>query len=124
VSGVARHNEHFHIYADCDVQTPHHKGVYEEDISAKVRASAATAEVVALRRAGEVVVFIGNSAAQTVVVPIELVDILDGGARYDLRIYNSERDTWESAGTQLGQVLASLAVPIEENGFRTIELKT
>ncbi len=120
---VARHGEHFHVYADCDVQTPHRKEVYDEDISARVRASATMAEVVALRRAGEVLVFIGNSAAQTIVVPIDLVDILDGQARYDLRIYNSERDAWEAARNEPGQVLASLAVPIEENGFRAIELK-
>ncbi len=43
--------------------------------------------------------------------------------RYDVRVYNSERGAWEPGHREPGRVAASLAVAIEANGFRAVELK-
>ncbi len=120
---VGRHGEHLHIYSDCDVQTLHHKELYDEDISTQVRAYAITSEVVALRRANEIMVLVGNVGAQTSVVPLDLTDVVEHDAEYDVRVYNSERGAWEPGHREPGRVAASLAVSIEANGFRAVELK-
>jgi hypothetical protein len=112
----------FHIYADTALRSDHHVETYDEDISARVYAYAASAEVVALRRPGEIVVLIGNVGAQTSVVPVAMQDVIDADTTYDLRIYNSERGVWDGAIRQQGHDLSPLAVQIETNGFRIIEI--
>lgn len=121
---AARHGEHFHIYANADVETAHHKEVYDEDVSIHVHAYSASAAVVALRRPGELTVLIGNVGAQTAVVPVNLEDVVDPAATYDTRIYNSERGDWETGRRATGAAVVSLAVSIESKGYRIIELKT
>ena len=119
---VARHGEHFHVYADGDVQTTHRKEVYEEDVSTRVHAFSPSAEVVALRRADELMVLVGTVGTQTGVVPVNLSEVVDPDASYDLRIYNSERGAWEENRRESGHVVLFLAVSIEAYGFRAIEL--
>jgi len=46
----------------------------------------------------------------------------DPTGAYDLRIYNSERSAWEPTQRITGQVACSLAVSIEANGYRAVEL--
>jgi hypothetical protein len=55
---AVRHDDHFYIYANADVQTAHHKERYDEDVSTQVHAFSASAEVVALRRSNELMVLI------------------------------------------------------------------
>ncbi len=119
---AARQGERFHLYANADIETTHHKEIYDEDISTRVHAFSASAEVVALRRPGEIVALVGNVGDQTSVVPVNLQEVLDADASYDLRIYNSEREEWQIGARETGRTIASLAVPIESTGFRAIEL--
>jgi glycogen debranching enzyme len=120
---VGRHGERFHVYANADVQTAHHKEIYAEDVSTDVHAFCATAEVVALRRPGELMVLVGNVGTQTSIVPLDLHDVVDAHGSYDLRVYNSERRVWEPRRREPGTIVAALALGIEVNGFRAIELK-
>jgi len=119
---AARQGARFHIYADRDVMTAHDKDVYDEDVSPRVRVSSATAAVVALRRRGELMVLVGNVGAQTTVVPLSLQDLIDPGAGYDVRVYNSERAAWEATVREGGATACTLAVAIEANGFRAIHV--
>ena len=120
---AARYDEKFHIYATADVETGHEATRYDEDVSDRVHAASASAEVVALRRPGELLVLVGNVGAQTSVVPLDLHQLLDAQAAYRVRIYNSERGVWERGHREPGSVARALAVVIEEGGFRAIELK-
>jgi len=120
---AARQGERFHLYANADIETTHHKEIYDEDVSTRVHAFSASAEVVALRRPGEIMAFVGNVGEQTNVVPLNLQEVLDANASYDLRIYSSEHEEWQLGTRETGRTLTSLAVPIESNGFRAIELK-
>jgi hypothetical protein len=78
---------------------------------------------VALRRPGELMVLVGNVGTQTSIVPLDLHDVVDAHGSYDLRVYNSERRVWEPRRREPGTIVAALAVGIEVNGFRAIELK-
>jgi glycogen debranching enzyme len=120
---AAREGEFFHLYANADVQATHDKDIYDEDISAQVHAVSPSAAVVALRRSGEIMVLVGNTGTQTGIVPINLGGVINLEARYDVRIYNSERGAWEPSHRESGSGVVFLALPIETNGFRAIQLK-
>jgi hypothetical protein len=120
---VGRHGGDLHVYANADVQSTHHKEIYVEDVSTDVHCFCATAEVVALRRPGELMVLVGNVGTQTSIVPLDLHEVVDAHGSYGLRIYNSERRVWEPGRREPGSIVAALAVGIEVNGFRAIELK-
>jgi len=121
---ATRHDEQgFHIFSDTALESAHHVEVYDEEVSARVYAYASSAEVVALRRPGEIVILVGNVGGQTSVVPVGMQDVLDPDSFYDLRIYNSERGAWEASCRERTPNLTPLAVQIETNGFRIIELK-
>jgi hypothetical protein len=68
-------------------------------------------------------VLVGNVGTQTSIVPLDLHDVVDAHGSYDLRVYNSERRVWEPRRREPGTIVAALAVGIEVNGFRAIELK-
>jgi hypothetical protein len=120
---AARHAGGLLIYTDGEIRAPHATERYEEDVSTGVHAFSASAEVVALRRAGELMILVGNVGTETVVVPLDVHELLDPAATFAIRIYNSERGAWESESGASGGSLGSLAVSIEEGGFRAIELR-
>jgi hypothetical protein len=120
---AARQGGRFHIYANADVHTPHGTTCYDEDVSDRVYAASDAAAVVAFRRPGELLVLIGNVGPATTIVPLNLQDVIDPTARYDVRIYNSERGSWERGRREMGQSASALAVTIEANGFRAVALR-
>ncbi len=119
---AARQEGEFHIYANVAIDTPHTAECFDEDVSGQVHAFSASAAVVALRRPGCLLVLVGNVGDGTTVVPLDLHRVADPGVDYDLRIYNSERSAWESPQRVGGEVACSLAVSIEANGYRAVEL--
>jgi glycogen debranching enzyme len=119
---AARQEGEFHIYANVAIDTPHTAECFDEDVSGQVHAFSASAAVVALRRPGCLLVLVGNVGTGTTVVPLGLNKVVDPGFNYDLRIYNSERSAWESPQRIAGKVACSLAVSIEANGYRAVEL--
>jgi hypothetical protein len=92
-------------------------------VSDRVYAASDAAAVVAFRRPGELLVLIGNVGPATTIVPLNLQDVLDPEARYAVRIYNSERGSWERGRRETEQSASSLAVTIEANGFRAVDLR-
>jgi hypothetical protein len=119
---AARQEGEFHIYANAGIETPHTTDRFDEDVSPLVHAFSSSAAVVALRRPGCVLVLVGNVGSGTTVVPLGLQEVVDHEGRYDLRIYNSERSAWEQTQRLTGNVACSLAVAIEANGYRALEL--
>ncbi|MGI8916449.1 MAG: MGH1-like glycoside hydrolase domain-containing protein [Chloroflexota bacterium] len=120
---AVRHGMQFHVYANTDVQTAHQQERYDEDVSDDIQASSASAAIVALRRSDELVVLIGNVGPASCVVPVDLRKVIDQAQSYDIRIYNSERGSWEAGHGEKGRTAGTLAVSIETRGFRVIELK-
>jgi hypothetical protein len=112
----------FHVHATCVANTQTECLTYEEDISNGVLCFSNSAAVVALRRGNMMSLMVGNVGDQTASVPINLKSILDPQITYKTRSYDSERDEWEDKGTALGVDLVSLAISIETNGYRLIEL--
>jgi len=120
---AARQHGKFHVYATVEFETDHVGQSYAEDVSSDVTVFSETAAVVALRRPGEVVVLIGNVGTQTTAVPFNLARIIDHARDYQVRIYDSERDSWEEFNGQKGERLTSLAMSVEVHGYRLIELR-
>jgi hypothetical protein len=67
-------------------------------------------------------VLVGNVGSQTIVVPVQVGQLVNREARYTLRIYNSERGSWEEPIHAAGEGINVLAVAIEEYGYRALEL--
>ena len=120
---AARQGDGFRLYANTELDTDHGSERYDEDVSEQVHVVATSAQVVALRRAGEIVVLIGNVGTQTSVVPVTLQRLIDNDTSYDVRIYNSERGGWGPRQKAIGADLCMLGLPIESHGYRIIELR-
>ena len=120
---AARQGEQFHLYTNAAVRTTHALERYEEDVTPHVHASYPSAAVVALRRGEEVMVLVGNAGTQTSVVPLSLGDLITPDACYRVRIYNSERGAWEPERRERGSAVAFMALSVETNGFRAIEVR-
>src|SRR5215469_7369936 len=120
---AVRQQGKFRVYATADFETPHEGHTYREDVTGDVTVFSEQAAVVALRRPKELVVLIGNVGLQTTAVPFNLGRIIDHQKVYELRIYDSERDAWEQFNGQRGDQLASLAMSVETNGYRLMELR-
>ena len=68
-------------------------------------------------------VLLGNAGTQTSVVPLSLGDLLTPAARYVVRLYNSERGAWEPERRERGSAVAFMALSVEANGFRAIQVR-
>ena len=119
-----RQQDKLNVYATCAVKTKFEAHEYEEDVSDSIVVLAASASTIALRRKGELMIMVGNSGSQTTNAPVNLSRAVDADRRYELRIYNSERDEWLESSTLSGSQLQSIAVPIEVLGYRLISLRT
>jgi hypothetical protein len=124
VSYVAlRQGDQFHLYATCEVQTTYPAEVYSEDVSSQVQAPSPSAMVVALRRADELLIVVGNAGTQTSIVPVNLSDLVDPAATYDVHLYNSERGAWEPERREQGSMVGFLPISIEAGGYRALTLR-
>lgn len=111
------------VYATAPVTSKRQAYEFEEDVTDSVVVLSTGASMIALRRANECAILIGNSATQTMTAPVDLSRLVDRDKAYDLRIYNSERDRWIDGSTLEGSALQSIAVPIELLGYRLISLR-
>jgi hypothetical protein len=96
--------------------------LFESDVSDRLRVFSDSAAVIALAGKGRIAILLGNTEENTVSIPIDVEAVVDPSKRYEFRIYNSERRDWEAAMTCGGDELRGLAVTIETNGFRLLEL--
>ncbi|MBC5826091.1 MAG: hypothetical protein GIW99_00115, partial [Candidatus Eremiobacteraeota bacterium] len=87
----------FKIYATGEIESDHPVERYEEDVSGGILLFSDNAAVVALRRPGETIILVGNVGPQTTTVPLNIREIVETHAAYEIATYNSERDAWESS---------------------------
>jgi hypothetical protein len=120
---AVRQQDRMHVYASTDIDSSYEPHVYTEDVTDRVVVMSESAAPIALAREGEMLIMIGNVGTQTTTAPLDISGLIDTGAEYDLRMYNSERDAWIESASFAGTDLSSFAVPIEMYGFRLISLK-
>lgn len=110
------------IYSTGPVESDYNVSLFDRDVSDNLRVFSHSAVVIALARKERIVILLGNTEQNTVSIPINVEDVVDLSRRYKFRLYNSERRDWEAPIMRDGAGLTGLAVSIEANGFRLIEL--
>jgi hypothetical protein len=119
---IVRQQGDLHLYGTQKAETGCTQHVYEEDVSADVQALSDVAAIIALRNKSSLLIVIGSVSHQTITVPLDLGRLVDEHRSYRMQIYNSERDDWEDAGVRHGDAFCSLAISIEAEGFRMIDV--
>jgi len=112
----------FHLYSTCEIDTDHPHYVFTQDVSDRIAVFAQGGRIVALQRAHETVVMVGNVNTSTVNVPLDLSSVLEPDAKYHVRMYNSERDDWETDAVLAREEVATLTATIESQGYRVLHL--
>jgi glycogen debranching enzyme len=110
------------IYSTAPIKSEYEVSLFDGDVSDRLRVFSDSAAVIALANDERIVILLGNTEQNTVSIPINVGDVVDVSQTYTLRLYNSERRDWEAPVMRRGEELTSLAVLIETNGFRLIEL--
>lgn len=120
---AVRQEDKLNVFATCEVETKHDAHEYDEDVTDSIDVLAASASIIALRRDSELMIMVGNSGTETTTAPVDLSRVVENDRRYELRVYNSERDRWVDGATMDGSQIQSIAVPIELLGYRLISLR-
>jgi hypothetical protein len=110
------------IYSTAPLESKHDVLLFDSDVSDRLRVFSDSAVVIALAGKERIAILLGNTEPNTISTPINVEDVVDPSRRYEFRIYNSERRDWETPVTCGGEALRGLAVTIEANGFRLLEL--
>jgi len=79
--------------------------------------------VVALERSDAIDVLVGNVGLKAAFVPVNIAAFIDMKTSYDVRVYNSEREAWERGTLRGGKDFGTVALPIEPEGYRLIQLQ-
>ncbi len=120
---LARQDTALHLYSTLDVDSDLTKELFEEDVSHRMDALSETTPFMALRRADEVLIFVGNVGVQTCSVPLDLRGLVKAHPRYVVTVFDSERGAWQERLPATSRDLRSLAISIEAHGFRLIRLQ-
>jgi hypothetical protein len=115
-----------HIYATTDFlsgkDAPHAERVaehlYHEDVTHLVDSRHPFAHHIAFKRAGEILVCLGSSAEQTMLLPMRLGALLDDNTVYQAEVYSSAWNHWTTGRRARGKDLEEAAVQIEAGGYR------
>jgi Bacterial alpha-L-rhamnosidase 6 hairpin glycosidase domain len=95
--------------------------VYDRDVTPMLQLGHDVTEI-ALRRGGDYVIFMGNTAARTVTTPLRLARELRG--RYRVRYFTSLLGEWTQQDTVDGRRLQhGFAIDVDALGFSLIELQ-
>jgi hypothetical protein len=119
---LVREGDAFRVYVTREIDCTWRAEPYERDISDFLRVYAESAAVVALWRADSAVILVGNTGSETVHTPVVITDttlLPEGGT---LRLYNSERRSWERRAVIAPADLSGIALTIEAGGFRLLEI--
>ena len=111
----------FHLYTTCEIDSDHSHSVYLADVSDNIPIFSRTARVVAFQREHETILLVGNVSTTSINVPVELSSILTGEEKYHLRIYNSEREDWETDAVFAREEVMSVTTTIESQGYRLMQ---
>ncbi len=117
---AVRTGEGFHLFTTCEIETDAVHSLYEQDVSDQIPIFSRVARVVALERAGEFAVLVGNVGTATINVPLDLTELLEPHVRYHTRVYNSERGDWETDSVLAREQICTIAVTIESQGYRVL----
>ncbi|HLY01665.1 MAG TPA: amylo-alpha-1,6-glucosidase [Candidatus Cybelea sp.] len=110
------------IYSTVPLKSEYDVSLFESDVSDRLRVFSDSAAVIALASEERIVILLGNTESNTVSMPINVEDVVDRSQSYQVRVYNSEKRDWEAPVMRGGEGLTALAVLIEANGFRLLEL--
>jgi hypothetical protein len=110
------------VYATCVIDCDWRTEVYSTDVSDDVWIYSRDAIALAFRRDEDLTLLIGNTGAATIYAPVQFADIATLPDRAAVRVYNSERQSWESRGILERAQLSSTAFTIERGGFRLLEI--
>ena len=110
------------VYATCAIDCDWRTEVYSTDVSDDVWVYNRDAIAVAFRNDDDLVLLVGNTGAATIYAPVHFADKTLLPKRAAVRIYNSERRSWESRGVLERKQLRSTAFTIERGGFRLLEI--
>jgi glycogen debranching enzyme len=119
---VRQSGGHMTIYSTAALQSECDVLLFDRDVSDGLRVFSDSAVGIALAGKERTVILLGNTEQSTVSVPINVKEVVDVSKRYTVRLYNSEKRDWEAPVTRGAEGLADLAVSIEANGYRLIEL--
>ncbi len=108
------------LFTTCEIDTQFAHSLYESDVSDSIPIFSRIARVVALKREREIAVLVGNVSTRTTNVPIDLSAILEPNVRYHTRMYNSERDDWETDSVLAQEQICVSSVGIESKGYRVL----
>jgi len=110
------------VYATCAIDCAWHTEVYAADVSDEVMVYTKDAVSVALRRDEDLVLIVGNTSTATIYAAVQFADPKLLPERAAVRVYDSERRSWETRGTLGRSQLSSMAFSIERGGFRLLEV--
>jgi Amylo-alpha-1,6-glucosidase len=120
---LVRESEHVaRVYASSSIDCDLHTEVYTADVSDDIRVYTRDAIAVALRREEDVVLLIGNTGAETINAAVQFADKNLLPEQATVRVYNSERKSWEDRGVIERSRLSSTALQVERGGFRLLEI--
>jgi Bacterial alpha-L-rhamnosidase 6 hairpin glycosidase domain len=108
----------FHLHTTCEIDSDHPHSVYTTDASDNIPIFSRSARVIAFQREHETILLVGNVTTTSINVPVDLSSLLTGETKYHVRIYNSERDDWETDAVVPREEVGSLTVTIESQGYR------
>src|SRR5579862_4650524 len=117
---AVRARDGFHIYTTREIDSDYPHSVYKTDASNSIPIFSRNDRVVAFQRELETILLVGNASTTFVNVPVDLSSLLTVDAKYRVRIYNSERDDWETDTGIAREEIASVTVTIESQGYRLI----
>ncbi|TAM59623.1 hypothetical protein EPN52_07280 [bacterium] len=93
---------------------------YRDDVTTQVRSLNENAEVVALRKRGELLLCVGSSAEYPTTVPIDLSGLLDGIERCGIGI--ADEDGWAEPQETAARELARVSVRVAPKGFKLVRI--
>jgi glycogen debranching enzyme len=114
-----------HIYAigDFEVENQGHKHLYKEEVTTRVLTRNPLAQHIAFKKPGEILICLGSSAAQTMLFPMRLDNLLQRDKTYQVEVYHSEWDRWVAGETGPGHEMEEAAVQINAGGYRLLRFK-
>lgn len=110
------------VYATCAIDCDWRTEVYSTDVSDDVWVYSRDAIALAFWNDEDLVLLVGNTGAATIYAPVHFADKTLLPRRAAVRVYNSERRSWESRGVLERKQLRSTAFTIERGGFRLLEI--
>ncbi|MDA8146896.1 MAG: hypothetical protein M0Z27_12670 [Thermaerobacter sp.] len=111
---VVRQGKKLRVHATCPFKTVLPQEHWGRDATDRVECLHEAVEPLAFSREGEHLIFLGNTAQAAVTAPVDLSRLLADDP-YELSVYDSETDRWETAAG-----LSCPAVRIEGGGFRLL----